>query len=269
VNAPLRLEELHVSVSQVKAWLLCSRKYEFQYIIGADKEFTPMPLAFGSAFHAALGHHYSSLMRGVLSPMAEVAQRFVDSMNTAKAGPVPLQVGDDDEGTGFDDAVAKGLQMLDVTLSHPSALPAKVLAVERRFVVDLYDPTTGEILDEKLLGYFDLILEEDGHLVVVEHKTSAKRYSLDQLINDTQLGAYAFAAGQMGWGEVGLRFSVTTKTKTPVLQIEDVRRDDGDQSDFLRQAVGVLKAIDAGISFPLRSWACKSCPYKSRCQAER
>lgn len=267
MNAPLRLEGLHFSVSQMKAWLMCPRKYEYRYITGAEPEFVPMPLAFGSAFHAALAHHYGWLMRNEPAPVDEVRQRFVDALTLAKHGPVPLQVGDED--TGFDDAVAKGLQMLDVTLQHPSAQPAKVLSVEQSFFVDLFDVETGELLDEKLMGVIDLVIEEDGHRVLVEHKTSSKKYSLDQLVYDTQLSGYAFAADRLGWGEVGLRFSVTTKTKSPALQVEDVRRDDGDQADFLRTAVGVLKAVDAGISFPVRGWACKGCPYKARCSAER
>lgn len=267
MNAPVGVEGLHFSVSQMKAWLMCPKKYEYRYVTGAEPEFVPIPLAFGSAFHSALAHHHGWVQRGEPAPVDEVKQRFVDTLTLAKNGPVPLQL--DEDGGGFEEALAKGLQMLDVTLAHPSAHPEKVLGVEVPFIVDLYDVETGEVLDEKLKGFVDLVVQEDGHRVVVEHKTSAKKFSLDQLVYDTQLAAYAFAAEQLGWGEVGLRFSVTTKTKTPAMQIEDVRRDDGDVADFLRTAAGVLKAIDAGISFPVRGWACRSCPYKSRCSAER
>lgn len=267
MNAPIKVEGLHFSVSQMKAWLRCPRAYEYRYIQGADPEFVPMPLAFGSAFHSALAHHYGWLMRGEPAPVDEVKQRFIDALTLAKNGLVPLQV--DEDGAGFEDAQAKGIQMLDVTLGHPSAQPAKVLGVEVPFLVDLYDVETGEVIDERLMGFIDLVVEEDDHRVVVEHKTSSKKYSLDQLVHDTQLAAYAFAAEQLAWGEVGLRFSVTTKTKIPAVQVEDVRRDDGDMADFLRTALGVLKAIDAGVSFPVRGWACKSCPYRARCSAER
>lgn len=266
MNAPIKVEGLHFSVSQMKAWLMCPRKYEYRYIQGAEPEFVPMPLAFGSAFHSALAHHYGWLQREKPASVDEVKQRFIDSMNIAKGAEVPLQV--DEDGTDFEDALAKGLQMLDVTLAHPSATP-KVVAVESQFLVDLYDVETGEAVDESLMGFIDLVIEEDGHRTLVEHKTSAKRYTADQLNHDTQLSGYAFAAEQLGWGEVGLRFSVTTKTKSPQVQVEDVRRDDGDMADFLRTAVGVLKAVDAGISFPVRGWACKSCPYRARCSAER
>ena len=72
---------------------------------------------------------------------------------------------------------------------------------------------------------------------------------------------------QLGWGDVGLKFNVVTKTKLPAVQVEDLRRDDNDIEDFLRTAVGVLAAVDAGISFPIRGWACRGCQFKARCKA--
>lgn len=269
MNAPVQPDSICISVSQIKEWMLCPKKHALHYRLGAQAEHLPVPLAFGSAFHAALAYHYGWLMRGEPVPADEAKQRFVDAMHVARQGEVPLLLDDDEGDAGFEAILAKGLVMLDVTLGHPSARPEKVLGVEVPFIVDLYDPDTGEVVDAKLRGFLDLVLLEDDHRVVVEHKTSSRRYSQEQLSNDTQLAAYAYAAGQLGFGEVGLRFSVTCKTKVPALVIDDVRRDDADQADFLRQAVGVLRAIDAGVSFPVRSWACRSCQYRRRCESER
>ncbi|GMU61122.1 MAG: hypothetical protein AMXMBFR34_28850 [Myxococcaceae bacterium] len=267
MNARRGTEGLHLSVSQMKTWVQCPRKYEFRYVQGVEAEFAPMALVFGTSFHAAMAHHFGWLQRGNPAHADEVKQRFIDSMVTAKAGEVPLQ--DDEDGMSFDDALAKGRQMIDVTLAHPVA-QASVVGVEQKFLVDLFDVESGEVIDEKLMGVFDLVVQEpEGHRTVVELKTSSKKYTVNQLVYDTQLSAYAFAAEQLGLGDVGLRFVVTTKTKVPAVQVEDVRRDDDDLADFLRTAVGVLKAIDAGVSFPIRGWACKSCPYRDRCQADR
>jgi hypothetical protein len=225
-----------------------------------------MPLAFGTAFHAGLAHHYGWMKAGETTPSLEDAkQRFVDSFNQARSGPVPLQH-DDDDGETFELLEAKGLQMLDAALAHPLS-QSKVLAVEQSFTVDLHHPDTGEVLDIKLVGTVDLVIEEDDHRTVVEHKSSARKYTADQLNFDVQPSAYAYAAGQLGWGDVGLKFNVVTKTKLPAVQVEDLRRDDNDIEDFLRQAVGVLAAVDAGISFPIRGWACRGCQFKSRCRA--
>lgn len=152
MNAPVSPDSLHFSVTQIKTWLLCPRKFEYRYILGAEPEFTPMPLAFGVAFHSALAHHYGWLKLGDLAPREEVHQRFFDSLATTRDASPPIQSGED--GVSFEEAVAKGRLMLDVTLSHPSAI-AKVLSVEQAFVVDLHHPDTGEVLEERLLGVVD------------------------------------------------------------------------------------------------------------------
>jgi hypothetical protein len=265
VNAYTKPEGLFFSVSQLKSWLRCSRAYEYRYIRGADPEFVPVPLAFGSAFHEALAHHYRWLKAGEPSPSLEASkQRFVDSFTAARNGPVPLQ-NHDDEGESFELLQAKGLAMVEAALVHPLA-SSKVVAVEQTFTVDLHHPDTGEVLDVKLLGVVDLVIDE-GHRTIVEHKTAARKYTADQLMFDVQPSAYAYAAGQMGWGDVGLKFNVVTKTKVPAVQVEDLRRDDNDIDDFLRTAVGVLTAVEAGVSFPVRGWGCKGCQFKARCRS--
>lgn len=70
-------------------------------------------------------------------------------------------------------------------------------------------------------------------------------------------------------GEVGLRYQVITKTKKPAIYIEDIRRDEQDEADFLSVVIGVLKAIDAGVSYPVRGWQCRSCPYQAACSSKR
>jgi CRISPR/Cas system-associated exonuclease Cas4 (RecB family) len=267
VKGATKQEGLVFSVTQANTYLGCPRKYEYRYVRGVEPTVVPVALAFGVAFHSALAHHYGWLMRGSPASVKEVQDRFTESLRQAAEGKVPLQ--QDEDSASVEELRAKGLTMLEVALAHPSAMPEKVLAVEEPFTVELHHPDTGELLEEKLTGVLDLVVEEDGHRVLVEHKTAARKWTADQLAFDTQLSAYAFAAGQLGWGDVGLRFSVTTKTKTPAMQVEDVRRDEGDVADFLRTAVGVLKAIDAGVYFPIRGWQCRTCPYRTRCERER
>ena len=138
--------------------------------------------------------------------------------------------------------------------------------VEHAFSVGIHAPDTGQALEERLNGVVDLVIIEDGHRIICEHKTSARRYSQSQMTVDFQPTAYLFAAQQLGWGqEIGLRYQVLTKTKAPALQIENVVRDEQATDDFLRTVLGVLRAIDAGAFFPIRGWACKSCPFGYSC----
>ena len=74
----------------------------------------------------------------------------------------------------------------------------------------------------------------------MEHKTAAKKYSANELNYDTQLSGYAYAAAKMNWGEVGLRFQVTTKTKVIMYdgRMSGVRWDQGTVSVMYTAAVG-------------------------------
>ena len=65
--------------------------------------------------------------------------------------------------------------------------------------------------------------------------------------------------------QAGLRYQVVTKTKSPAVQIENVVRDTTDEDDFRRTALGILRAIDAGVSYPVRGWHCRGCPYQKAC----
>ncbi len=71
---------------------------------------------------------------------------------------------------------------------------------------------------------------------------------------------------QPDMSDVGLKFQILVKTKIPAIQIADLHRDQQDEEDFVRTAVGVLRAIDRGISYPVRGWACRGCPYAHACR---
>jgi CRISPR/Cas system-associated exonuclease Cas4 (RecB family) len=45
---------LRISKSQIQTYLICPRKFWFQYVVGAMPEFMPASLPFGRALHAAV-----------------------------------------------------------------------------------------------------------------------------------------------------------------------------------------------------------------------
>lgn len=227
----------------------------------ADPEIVPHALAFGTAVHAALAAHFREKQAGRALSVGELVSVFSGVWGEQRAAGVPLEVVD-----GAPDAVDLGARMLAAFLEHDAGDGAEVVDVERRVTAVLHNPDTGELLEERLTGFVDLVVRDEGRLVIVEHKTSARRYTEDQLRHDVQPTAYALAFRQAGHGEVGLRYQVITKTKVPAVQVEDVVRDEKDEGDFLRVAVGVLRAIEAGVSFPVRGWQCRSCQYRRRCQ---
>ena len=263
---------LSVSISLLKEFMICPRRYQLHRVLGVEPAFVPVPLALGSATHQGFAAIYSAMqLCGEAAPVDEVLQVFRDAWAVATDGPVPLKLDEDDP-----DPVDAGVKMLTAFHAHVVATgPVKVVAVELPFSrIELADPETGELLDEHLSGVVDLVVEEGAgeapRNVVVEHKTAARKWTRDQLDNDFQVTAYQIAARKLGLGEqVGLRFQVVTKTKVAVVQVEDVVRDDLAEVDFLRTATGVLRAIGSGSFWPVRSWACKSCPYAHACSGGR
>jgi CRISPR/Cas system-associated exonuclease Cas4 (RecB family) len=255
---------LFTSVSQIKTFLLCPRRFEFRYVRGLAPAFIPVALAFGTAFHSALARFYSGMQSKKAAPELELLeQTFRDSWAQQLKGKVPLQV-DDDEDLGV--VIDLAVRMLRAFYTYAAGTPVDVEAIETPFTAELFDPVSGEMLDETLVGVLDLVLREGERRIIVEHKTSAKKWALDQLENDCQMSGYGFAAKQLGWADVGLRYSIVTKTKSPAVQVENVMRGPLAENDFLRTVVGVLRSIDAGVSYPVRGWQCRSCPFAEPCQ---
>ena len=257
---------LYTSVSQMKCWLRCPRQFELKYVRGVAPAFVPVNLAFGSAIHEALAAHYQEIKStGAPLRREHLLDTFRTAWERAADGDVPLQA--DEDGDDPRQMVDKGVSMLHAFARYEETAPTKeVEAVEHAFTVALHDPDSGEPLEESLTGVLDLVVVEDGQRIVVEHKTSSRKYSEDQLAHDLQVTGYKMAARSAGMGEVGLRFQVITKAKAPQVQVADVVRTDGDEEDFARTAVGVLRAIDAGVSFPLRGWQCKTCQFAHACR---
>ena len=190
---------------------------------------------------------------------------FREAWGKGTRGDVPLQE-DDEDGAGLAGHVDRGVSMLHAFYENAGAKQNLVVeAVEQRFEVEIHDPDTGEVLEEKLVGVIDLIALEDGRRFIFEHKTSARKYTADQLAYDVQPTAYGLAVGKMGMGDVGMKYQVLVKTKIPTIQIAEVKRSAQDEDDLLRTVQGVLRAVDAGVSYPLRGWQCRSCPFQEPC----
>jgi CRISPR/Cas system-associated exonuclease Cas4 (RecB family) len=264
----MNTESLCISVSQVKAFMSCPRKYEYRYIRGLAPEFQPVNLAFGSSFHSMAAFLFSELKAsGSVPPLEVLQQLFHESWRAAADGPLPLN--SDDGDLDWEGLQATGFKMVAAFRSHFSDLkPEEVQAVEMPFTVDLHHPVTGEVLEEKLTGVIDAVLIEEGRPVVTELKTASKRYGADQLCFDVQPTAYSFAAEQFGLADAALKYVIVTKTKTPSVQVEHLRRDEHDVADLMHVVLGVLRAIDAGVSYPVRNWQCRGCQFKAACNSK-
>ena len=59
---------LRLSKTQMQTYLICPRKFFFQYVAGAEPEFTPPNLPFGKAIHETVGSFYRHMQVGNPKP---------------------------------------------------------------------------------------------------------------------------------------------------------------------------------------------------------
>ena len=111
-----------------------------------------------------------------------------------------------------------------------------------------------------------------ARLVVVDLKTSARKYSDLQVESSLQLSVYSYATQMNGLADeqdLRLRFDVLTKTKQPELCRYWTTRDRAANVRLFRLAAEVLQAIEAGVFHPNPGWQCKDCQFRSQCWAWR
>jgi CRISPR/Cas system-associated exonuclease Cas4 (RecB family) len=257
---------LRITKSQLQTYLMCPRKYYFQYVVGETPEFTPSSMAFGKVLHEAVAFFYSRFgADGMKPPLVEVLDEFRLSWSVACLQEPAIQWDEKHTAAGME---AQGAGML--TRFYEDVQPRRIDAIEYPFAVPLHDPDTGAPLDVTLVGIIDLIeADDDGNRIVSELKTAAARMSdskaeslLDGLI-------YAYALDQLGIRTADtqtlVRIDVMVKTKTPAFQQVYVNKEAGEYRKLGRWIKQILDAIEAGSFFPVYGWACKGCPFKKAC----
>ena len=260
---------LHISHSQLDTFLNCPRKYHYQYILRAPWEHLPIALAFGRAMDAAVSHFYRHVKHfGEPLPLGVLKGCFQGEFEEALGqGLAVLYKEGESEGLLRE----KGDALLEVF--HGKVRPQTVEAVQLPFLVDLVDPATGAVLSAKLAVIFDLVESDgNGNMTIADLKTAKRRYGQNQVENHLQATLYAYALRRLGYSTDGrntlIRFDVLLKSKQPDLESYYAVKAAEDENWALAQVRRVLRAIEAGAYFPIRSWRCPDCPFRRRCAAD-
>lgn len=250
----------HTSISAIREFITCPRRYYLKYIREVQPAFKAAAAAFGTAWHATIGHW-------LLHPdvgQVELETYFRDDLVSRLSGDrIPVLFDDEDDTEGK--LIDAGIKMLRFFFTRVRR-PEVVLGVEVPFALELTHPETGEILAAPIIGGLDAVVAEGGRKYIWELKTAARRWSGDQVEFDTQVSIYSIAARHLGYGDADLRLVIATKTLHPDLQLEDAVRHAGDEREVLDLIFGVHQAISAGVDYRLRTWACKSCPFAEPCR---
>ena len=255
---------LRISKTHMQTYLMCPRKFYFQYVINLPWEFTPASLPFGRALHAAVALFYRKLKQEqVKLDLPLLLAEFKAAWSH--------------ETTGRDIAFAlstkesmEGLGMALLKRFWEQVKPRSVEAIELPFSVPIYDPDGGRPLEFTLVGIIDLIeSDEEGNIIVSELKTSSKRYADSQAENQLDGMIYAYALDQLGFRTTDqqtlIRYDVLVKTKTPAFQQVYLNKEAGDYRRLTRWIKEILQALDRGAFYPNFGWACKQCQFKRAC----
>lgn len=253
----------HTSISAVREFMICPKKYFFHYEAKIAPEFRPAALAFGSAWHSTIGEWLTTPAETIQPEQLREHLRdgIVTRLNDDGAN-VLFDNAEQDEGTLVDTAV----RMLDVFVAQVPR-PEKTLAVEAPFSLALSHPNTGAVLPVPLIGAIDAVVLTGGIGSLWELKTAAKKWSPEQLDHDIQITAYRIAARQLGYDGARLEFLVVTKTAKATLQREVAVRHAADEDELVDVVFSVHRAIKAGVDHRARSWACATCQYSGACRS--
>ena len=254
----------HLSYSAIRSYLMCPMKFWHNYENKSEPSHRPLALVLGSAIHEALAAYYAHIQgTGMKISGEELLDVFRAKIDSELDRPIPIKLPDDGDADGMLD---QGVAMLRMFWEEGDV--PEVLAVEQPFAVPLYDPTTGEQFDFPLIGAMDLIIRHNGKPLIVEHKTSARRYAGWQLELETQPSVYKYAAEQLGFGDADLEYQVLVKNKNPSIQHCKIKRTPAQITEMLQTFSQVVKAINAGHFWRNRSWACSDCQYAWLCDGD-
>lgn len=245
-----------ISVSQLNLYRACSLKYKFQYIDRLPKPFKPAGLAFGSAIHAAIEWLYKERLQEREATPEDLVKMFSAEWYSQKLGAeIRMKDGDSEE-----ELTEQAKTLLALYQEHG---PKNATHVEFPFKVSLVDFSTGEVLDAPLVGYIDLI---ENNETVDDVKVTARSMDFDSLDTQFQFLAYDYAFFALFKRRpASIKLVNLIKTKNPKMETKELERPERDHRWFFHTAKESIKAIREGVFFPNPSFRCKECEYATQC----
>jgi hypothetical protein len=242
-------------------------------MVGAEAEDIPVRMVLGSAGHEALALFYNSVKDGhgevsVVS-MVDAATQYINK--AAAEGP---SIGYD-EGQGVEELVNEIARMLRAFATSPYR-PTKVLAVEEAFSSPILHADGRQLLyEERLVGVWDLVVEDEGNVVVVDHKFR-KRADAEGPA-DLQMALYGNVARATYRRPVRVMHQNVIGTRQAKVELKELSLGRSEIVEATEAVSASLELITLSVAHqrPMRllgrrrSWKCGSCPYRRRCSVDR
>jgi len=159
-------------------------------------------LYFGSAVHAGLEQFHLNQEKDIPARKSIAIVAALEYLEENRGDML-----DDEDFENLTD-LARG--MLNYYAAYAEKYDRfKVLEVEKKFEIPLYQLSNGEWVYYE--GKIDLIVEFDGEIFIVDHKTAARLDDLSFLDVDTQISSYCWAARQLGYDVSGFMYNELRK----------------------------------------------------------
>jgi CRISPR/Cas system-associated exonuclease Cas4 (RecB family) len=250
----------YLSLTAIRTYQSCPLRYFFKYVAGLPERTISASLAFGTAIHRALEHHYRELALGGAAPgLPSLVTAYQAEWTQRPDVQIQFSLGDDRASL---DRLAE--RMLTAFVASSAAVPeGRILAVEEQ----LRGGVIAGLPD--LLGRVDLMVGTPRELLVVDWKTSRSKWSAAQVEEASeQLLLYAELARDVTGGkQVRLEFTVLTKTKEVAIERHRFPVDPARLARTKRTIERVWRAMEGEHFYPAPSLiGCSGCPFRQPCQ---
>ena len=255
-------DQPHLSVSSISDYLDCGLMFKFGRIEKLQPEFKADALVFGTAIHAVLAEFYEELKTTGKKMSAKQLQEIFEGhwARLAKDRDDIQYKAEKD----YDTLLLEGKELLSVFHQKLPEDEGNIIAIEEPFTFWI------EGLPVPIIGVYDLILEDaSGVISIVDHKTSSKAYSNQDVDKNFQLTIYHMSARANGFSnrEILLRFDCLIKTKTPKFEQYYSSRSETEEQKAIKKILAVWDGTTAGVFIPNdTSWKCSGCSFKQACE---
>jgi len=237
-------------------WLRCPRQWKYRYTDGI-KSAPSGALIIGSAYHTALeGNFQQKISSTVDLPVADCLDLFSDAWEGRLLEEEIIW-----DNLGPDESKDQGVGLVQEYMisTAPSVQPAEV---ERLCY--------SEVAGVRFVCRVDMV---DIQKAVIDHKTSSKAFSQDDVDYDLQASAEAFALGR----PIVFYNHVAIKLRTPRIQVVKAFRLQTDIDWWVSMATDVVLQMETGVApprpvdaFGKEGFWCNErfCGYYERCRGE-
>jgi hypothetical protein len=255
----------HWSYSSLNQLLnICPLQWAMQRLYREKAEFVPVSLAFGSAFHRTLEALSLQRMEGIQMKEGDARDLFADLWQRQVKEDGNIRY---DEGCDADTLRQQGQGLVACYSRHINP-EEEVVAINQPFCVPLID-AEGAVLDKPLIGEIDTIVRKGGETTIVDWKTSAMRWNAAKPHRAMQPTLYLYAYTQANGNdgeEVGFRYDIVVKNKTPVFEQHGTTRDADAFARVMEKVKVAERMVQAEAFVPNdEGMYCKTCPYQGAC----